>query len=151
MLEGNAIIATHESGKWAGFCYLAHWENGLFVSSSGPIVAPEFRDRGLAKLLKEKLIALSLSKYPNACIVGITTSIAVMKINTSMGFHATAFSELPKDDKFWSGCQCCVNHDILKRTGRKFCLCTAMRYDPVQHQYDRVQHQPQQIEVPVGA
>ena len=130
MREGNAIIATHHSGKWAGFCYLALWENGLFVSSSGLIVASEFRAHGLAKQLKEKLIELSLKKYPAASIVGITTSIAVMKINTSLGFHATAFSELPKDEKFWSGCQSCVNHDILQRTGRRFCLCTSMRFDP---------------------
>jgi len=130
MLEGNAVIAIHDSGRWAGFCYLALWENGLFVSNSGLIVAPEFRDHGVAKKLKIKLFELSRKKYPKASIVGITTSIAVMKMNTSLGFHATTFSEIPKEENFWAGCKSCVNHDILERTGKKFCLCTAMRFDP---------------------
>lgn len=129
MLEGNAVVAIHESGRWAGFCYLALWENGQFVSNSGLIVAPEFRDHGVAKKLKIRLFQMSRKKYPQASIVGITTSIAVMKVNTSLGFHATAFSEIPKDDKFWTGCKSCVHHDILERTDKKFCLCTAMRYD----------------------
>ena len=34
------------------------------------------------------------------------------------------------DDQFWKGCQGCVNHDILERTGRSKCLCTGMLYDP---------------------
>ena len=130
MRDGKALVALHRSGKWAGFCYLALWDNGLFVSNSGLIVAPEFRDNGLAKRLKIKLFEVSRKKYPNASIVGITTSVAVMKINTALRFHATAFSEMPKDEKFWSGCKSCVNHDILQRTGKNFCLCTAMRYDP---------------------
>ena len=38
---------------------------------------------------------------------------------------------MPQDEKFWKGCELCVNHDILNGTGRKFCLCTAMRFDPM--------------------
>jgi hypothetical protein len=130
MLEGNAIIAMHNSGRWAGFCNLAIWDNGRFVSNSGLIVASEFRDRGLAKKLKTKLLELSCKKYPHACIIGITTSVAVMKINTLLGFYPTTFSEITKEEKFWEGCRSCVNYDILQRTGKKFCLCTAMRHDP---------------------
>lgn len=130
MLEGNAVIAIHEDGRWAGFSYLSLWDNGMFVSHSGLIVAPEFRQRGVARIIKTRLFELSRKKYPNASIVGITTSAAVMALNTSLGFHATAFSEITKDPKFWDGCRSCVNQDILQRTGKKFCLCTAMRLDP---------------------
>jgi len=129
MKEGNALVAMDGEGRWAGFCYLAVWENGLFVSNSGLIVDPSFRACGLASKLKYALLQLSRKKYPLASVVGITTSVAVMKINTALGFHPTVFSEMPKDKLFWKGCQSCVNHDILKRTDGKYCLCTAMRLD----------------------
>ncbi|MBL0740007.1 GNAT family N-acetyltransferase [Chryseolinea lacunae] len=129
MLAGNALVALHTDGRWAGFCYMNTFDNGAFVSNSGLIVAPDFRDHGLAKKLKQALFELCRKKYPEAHIIGITTSVAVMKINTELGFYPTVFSEMPRDEKFWKGCELCVNHDILKRTGRKFCLCTAMRYD----------------------
>jgi len=128
--QGNAIIATHKSGAWAGFCYLALWQGGTFVSNSGLIVAPEFRDHGIATQLKAKVFELCRTKYPQASIVGITTSPAVMKINTALGFYPTAFSDMPTDKAFWKGCESCVNHDILQRTQGKLCLCTAMRFDP---------------------
>ena len=130
--EGKALMAFHRDGRWAGFCYMNEFDNGAMVSNSGLIVAPEFREHGLATLLKKELFDLCRRKYPEANIVGITTSPAVMKINTALGFYPTAFSEMPRDEKFWKGCELCVNHDILKRTGRKFCLCTAMRFDPAQ-------------------
>ena len=129
--EGNALMAFHRDGRWAGFCYMNEFDNGAMVSHSGLIVAPEFREHGLATLLKKELFDRCRKKYPAASVVGITTSPAVMKINTALGFYPTAFSEMPRDEKFWKGCELCVNHDILKRTGRKFCLCTAMRFDPV--------------------
>ncbi|AYB35392.1 GNAT family N-acetyltransferase [Chryseolinea soli] len=128
--EGKALMAFHSDGRWAGFCYMNDFDNGAMVSNSGLIVAPEFREHGLATLLKKALFDLCREKYPEASVVGITTSAAVMKINTALGFYPTAFSEMPHDEKFWKGCELCVNHDILKRTGRKFCLCTAMRFDP---------------------
>jgi hypothetical protein len=65
-------------------------------------------------------------------IIGITTSLAVMKINSDLGYEPTTFSELPVDDNFWKGCQSCVNYDILTRTERKICLCTGMIFDPAQ-------------------
>ncbi|MFD0999185.1 GNAT family N-acetyltransferase [Ohtaekwangia kribbensis] len=130
MRAGNAMIAMYHDNTWAGFCYLACWQNGLFVSNSGLIVAPEFREHGIATQLKTKIFELCRYKYPQASMVGITTSAAVMKINTELGFYPTAFSEMPHDEQFWKGCASCVNHDILQRTGKKFCLCTAMRFDP---------------------
>ncbi len=127
--DGKALLAFHNDGRWAGFCYMDTFDNKAFVSNSGLIVAPEFRAHGLAKLLKNELFELCRKKHPDAHIVGITTSPAVMKVNTDLGFFPTAFSEMPREERFWKGCGMCVNHDILKRTGRKFCLCTAMRYD----------------------
>lgn len=130
MLEGKALVATAADGSWAGFCYLNVFGDGRFVTSSGLIVSPKYRNRGLASLLKQKLFAVSRERYPQASLVGITTSPAVMKINTQLGFYPTAFSDMPQDESFWKGCASCVNHDILVRTQRKMCLCTAMRYDP---------------------
>lgn len=130
MEAGQAMIATHADGRWAGFCYMALWDNGKFVSTSGLIVAEAFRDHGIAKKLKAAVFDYCIAHYPNASLVGITTSLAVMKINTALGFYPTAFSEMPQQQDFWKGCESCVNHNILQRTKGKLCLCTAMRYDP---------------------
>ena len=43
------------------------------------------------------------------------------------------FAELTTDDAFWKGCEGCVNVDVLKRTDRQFCICTAMLFDPEEH------------------
>jgi len=59
-------------------------------------------------------------------VFGITTSAAVMKINSELGYHAVAFSELTQDDTFWAGCQSCPNFNILQQNNRKICLCTGM-------------------------
>jgi hypothetical protein len=53
-----------------------------------------------------------------------------MKINHELGYRPVTFSELTLDDQVWKGCQGCINHDILERTGRTKCLCTGMLYDP---------------------
>jgi GNAT superfamily N-acetyltransferase len=130
MLAGKAIVAVSTDGRWVGFCYMSIWDNGKYVSNSGLIVDPEFRGQGVAGQLKAKLFELSRKQYPNAIIIGITTGEAVMKINSALGFQPTSFAQLPKDDTFWDGCKSCVNRDILQRTSRKYCLCTAMRFDP---------------------
>lgn len=130
MEEGKAIIALTPEGVWVGFCYIETWQHGKFVANSGLIVHPDFRKSGAAKAIKAKAFDLSRSKYPDATIVGITTSLAVMKINSELGYEPTTFSELPVDDAFWKGCQSCVNYDVLTRTERKHCLCTGMIYKP---------------------
>lgn len=129
MLEGKAVIAFCDN-KLAGFCYIESWGHGKFVANSGLIVAPEFRKSGLARGIKKKTFALSRKKFPEAKIFGITTSLAVMKINSDLGYKPVTFSELTDDDSFWKGCESCVNYDILMRNNRKMCLCTAMLYDP---------------------
>lgn len=130
MREGKAIIAITSSGVFAGFCYIETWEHGRYVANSGLIVAPEFRKANLARRIKRQAFNLSRSKYPDAKIFSITTSSAVMKINSELGYRPAHFSELTMDDEFWSGCQSCPNYDILQRTNRKMCLCTGMLCDP---------------------
>nr|WP_293836420.1 GNAT family N-acetyltransferase [uncultured Arsenicibacter sp.] len=130
MLEGKAVIATTVAGEWVGFCYVETWEHGKFVANSGLIVHPDHRKSGLATNIKQKAFELSRSKFPNAKIIGLTTSLAVMKINSDLGYQPVTLSELPADEAFWKGCSSCVNYDILTRTNRKHCLCTGMLYDP---------------------
>jgi hypothetical protein len=129
MLEGKAVIAFHKD-KLAGFCYIESWGDKKFVANSGLIVAPEYRKSGLARMIKRNAFKLSLKKFPDAKIFGITTSLAVMKINSELGYKPVTFSELTDDDAFWKGCESCVNYDILERNNRRMCLCTAMLYDP---------------------
>lgn len=127
--DGKAVIALHD-GKFAGFCYIETWGNKGFVANSGLIVVPEFRGYGLAKEIKRKAFQLSRKKYPGAKIFGLTTGLAVMKINHELGYRPVTFSELTTDDQFWNGCKGCVNYDILERMERTKCLCTGMLYDP---------------------
>lgn len=130
MREGKAVIATTKSGEWVGFCYIENWDHGKFVANSGLIVHPDFRKSGIATNIKRKAFNLSRSKYPDAKIIGLTTSMAVMKINSELGYRPVAFSELPKDDEFWKGCSTCINYDVLTRTERSHCLCTGMKFEP---------------------
>ena len=128
--EGNSIIAIDENGTWAGFCYLETWTNGEYVANSGLIVSPQFRNAGLATQIKERIFQLSREKYPNAKIFGLTTGLAVMKINSNLGYKPVIYSELTQDEQFWNGCKNCVNYDILMMKERKNCLCTAMLFVP---------------------
>jgi hypothetical protein len=130
MEEGKAVIATTDKGEFVGFCYIETWGHEKFVANSGLIVNPEFRKTGVATKIKEKAFELSRKKYPEAKIFGLTTSLAVMKINSDLGYRPVTFSELTDDEQFWKGCSSCVNYDILTRTNRKHCLCTGMLYDP---------------------
>ena len=128
--EGKAIIALSDGGVFAGFCYIETWSCKTFVANSGLIVVEKFRGQGLARRIKRKAFELSLERYPDAKIFGLTTGLAVMKINSELGYKPVTFSELTDDESFWKGCESCVNYDILQRTGRKMCLCTGMLYDP---------------------
>ncbi len=129
--EGKAIIAIEEeTGTFAGFCYIESWEGKKFVANSGLIVAPEFQGQGIAKRIKQEAFNLSRKKYPHSKLFGLTTGLAIMKINSNLGYRPVPFSELTDDDAFWQGCQTCVNYDILQRTERRHCLCTGMLFDP---------------------
>jgi len=128
--EGKAVIAFVNDTELAGFCYIESWgKEKNFVANSGLIVSPKYRQLGLGKLIKQAAFELSRKKFPNANLFGITTSPAVMKINYNLGYRPVAFNQLTDDDEFWAGCKDCVNYDILTRTNRQHCLCTAMLYE----------------------
>jgi hypothetical protein len=133
MREGKSIIAL-VNGQFAGFCYIESWGNKQYVANSGLIVVEKFRGQGLAKAIKQKSFALSREKYPDAKLFGLTSGAAVMKINTELGYVPVTFAQLTDDESFWRGCQGCVNYDILQRTNRRYCICTAMLYDPKEHE-----------------
>ena len=133
MREGKAVIAFTEDGIWAGFCYIETWSHGEYVANSGLIVAPVFRKSGLAKNIKKKIFELSRKLYPEAKIFGLTTGLAVMKINSDLGYDPVTYSELTQDEAFWAGCKSCVNYEILMSKDRKNCMCTAMLFDPKEH------------------
>jgi N-acetylglutamate synthase-like GNAT family acetyltransferase len=130
--EGKSVIAYTEEGTWVGFCYIEAWQHGQFVANSGLIVAPAFRKTGIAKKIKQTIFQLSREKYPNSKIFGLTTGLAVMKINSELGYEPVTYSELTDDEEFWAGCKSCVNYDILMSKERKNCMCTAMLYEPKQ-------------------
>lgn len=132
MEEGKAIIAVTPEGTWVGFCYIEAWQHGKYVANSGLIVSPSFRKTGVATEIKRKVFALSREKYPTSKIFGLTTGLAVMKINSDLGYEPVTYSELTTDEEFWKGCQSCVNYEILMSKGRKNCMCTAMLFDPVE-------------------
>jgi GNAT superfamily N-acetyltransferase len=137
--EGKAIIAL-DGDSFAGFCYIETWGNKGFVANSGLIVVPEYRGYGLAKEIKRKAFQLSRKEYPNAKIFGLTTGLAVMKINHELGYRPVTFSELTNDDQFWNGCKGCVNYDILERMEKTKCLCTGMLYDPAWEKAPKVEN-----------
>jgi len=126
--ENKAVIALYNDDV-AGFCYIESWENKKYVANSGLIVSDKYRQAGLARKIKEKAFELSRKKYPNSHIFGLTTSLAVMKINSALGYIPVTFTEITMDDEFWKGCQTCNYYDILLRTNREKCLCTGMLYD----------------------
>ncbi len=142
ILAGKAVIALTQSGEWAGFCYIESWDNDEYISNSGLIVAPSFRQSGLARKIKTKIFKLSRMKFPDAKIFGLTTSSAVMKINSLLGYVPVVYSELTTEEKFWDGCSSCVNYEILQSKGKRNCLCTAMLFDPMIHTNEIVLSQP---------
>ncbi|MBP1616741.1 MAG: acetyltransferase [Bacteroidetes bacterium] len=130
--EGKSIIALC-GDEFAGFCYIESWGNKQFVANSGLIVAEKFRQHGLAKRIKRYAFSLARTMFPEAKVFGLTSGAAVMKINTELGYNPVTFSQLTDDESFWKGCQGCVNYDVLTRTERRYCICTAMLFDPAQH------------------
>lgn len=129
MIQGKSVIAL-DGDKLVGFSYIESWGHDRFVANSGLIVAPEYRKTGVARTIKRNIFNLSRKLYPQAKIFSITTGLAVMKLNSELGYVPVTFSELTDDEEFWKGCEGCRNYDILQRNNRKMCLCTGMLYDP---------------------
>ena len=132
MREAKAVIAL-EGERFAGFSYIETWGNKHYVTTSGLIVHPDYRGLGLAKRIKNLTFTLARVRWPHAKIFSLTSGSAVMTMNTQLGYHPVTFNHLTDDEAFWRGCQGCINHDVLERTGRKFCICTAMLFDPDEH------------------
>ena len=137
MREAKAVIAL-QNDKFAGFSYIETWGNKHYVTTSGLIVHPDFRGIGLAKRIKNMTFTLARIRWPKAKIFSLTSGSAVMKMNTQLGYHPVTFSDLTDDEAFWRGCEGCVNVDVLHRTGRRYCICTAMLYDPDEHLPTRI-------------
>ena len=129
MKEGKAVIAL-AGDVFAGFSYIESWGNKQFVTTSGLIVHPDFRHLGVAKRIKDMTFQLARMRWPKAKIFSLTSGAAVMKMNSALGYVPVTFADLTDDEAFWRGCNGCVNHDILERTNRRYCICTAMLYDP---------------------
>lgn len=125
--SGNGVIAL-DGDSLAGFCYIQPWEHGLFVAHSGLIVLPQYRGRGLASAIKQKAFGLTAAKYPQAKVFGLTTSPAVRRINTSLGYSEVPYRKITADINFWKGCCSCVHYRKLCENGFECCECTAMLY-----------------------
>uniref|UniRef100_A0AB33J956 GNAT family N-acetyltransferase n=1 Tax=Prevotella sp. GTC17259 TaxID=3236795 RepID=A0AB33J956_9BACT len=132
MKEAKAVIAL-DGDRFAGFSYIETWGNKHYVTTSGLIVHPDYRGLGLAKRIKDMTFTLARKRWPQAKIFSLTSGSAVMKMNTQLGYHPVTFSDLTDDESFWRGCEGCVNRDVLHRTDRKYCICTAMLFDPEEH------------------
>ena len=129
MMEAKAVIALCGE-RFAGFSYIETWGDKHYVTTSGLIVHPDFRGKGLAKKIKDMTFTLARLRWPQAKIFSLTSGAAVMAMNTQLGYKPVTFADLTDDESFWKGCEGCVNVDVRKRTGRKYCICTAMLYDP---------------------
>lgn len=130
MRDEKAVIAVTSNGDWVGFAYFETWENERFISNSGLIVAPKFRKSGVARAIKDRIFRISRRRYPDAKVFSITSGMAIMKMNTELGFEPVTFAEITHDPNFWEGCKSCVNYDVLEGKKKCNCLCTAMLFDP---------------------
>ena len=132
MKEAKAVIALY-GDEFVGFSYIETWGNKQYVTTSGLIVDPKFRGLGVAKRIKDLTFTLARTRWPHAKIFSLTSGAAVMAMNTQLGYHPVTFADLTDDEAFWRGCEGCINVGVLKRTGRKYCICTGMLYDPEEH------------------
>jgi hypothetical protein len=130
--QAKAVIAM-KGDRFAGFSYIETWGHKQYVTTSGLIVHPDFRGLGLAKRIKDLTFTLARTRWPQAKIFSLTSGAAVMAMNTQLGYKPVTFAELTDDEAFWKGCEGCINVDVLKRTGRKYCICTGMLFDPKEH------------------
>lgn len=129
MKERKAVIALAGEGEdeeFAGFCYIESWGNKEYVANSGLIVVEKFRHHHLATRIKQTAFTLSRLRWPHAKLFGLTSQSAVMKINTALGYVPVTFAELTMtrllEGMRHAGASCCINYDILQRTGTKI-LC----------------------------
>ena len=135
MRNGNAVIAFDDDDQVAGFSYIETYEEEKFVVNSGLIVRLDLRSSGIGREIKHAVFELSRTKFPKSKIFSITTSLAVMRMNTKLGYKPVTFSELTQSDEFWNGCKSCKNYHILMDNERERCICTGLVYDNLDDEY----------------
>lgn len=132
MDAGLAVIAINpETKEWTGFCYLEVWQHKKFVANSGLIVSPEYRGMGISTGIKTALFKLCREKFPCAKILSLTTSPAVMHVNTELGYKIVPYSTVLKDKLFLKGCNSWVNFTGLMNDNHSTSHYIAMLYDPL--------------------
>ena len=135
MRSGNAVIAFDDDDQVAGFSYIETYEEEKFVVNSGLIVRLDLRSSGIGREIKHAVFELSRTKFPKSKIFSITTSLAVMRMNTKLCYKPVTFSELTQSDEFWNGCKSCKNYHILMDNERERCICTGLVYDNLDDEY----------------
>ncbi|WP_282630849.1 GNAT family N-acetyltransferase [Empedobacter sedimenti] len=135
MRNGNAVIAFDDDDQVAGFSYIETYEEEKFVVNSGLIVRLDLRSSGIGREIKHAVFELSRTKFPKSKVFSITTSLAVMRMNTKLGYKPVTFSELTQSDEFWNGCKSCKNYHILMDNDRERCICTGLVYDNLDDEY----------------
>ena len=135
MRNGNAVIAFDDDDQIAGFSYIETYEEEKLVVNSGLIVRLDLRSSGIGKEIKKAVFQLSRTKFPKSKIFSITTSLAVMRMNTKLGYKPVTFSELTQSDEFWNGCKSCKNYHILMDNDRERCICTGLVYDNLDDEF----------------
>lgn len=128
ILEGNAVFAFF-NGIIAGFSYIESFQEE-FVSNSGMVVFPVFRNKGISKYIKFLIYKLSSYKFPRAKILSITTNPLVIKRNIELGFKSISLEKITRSYRFWNGCRSCRNYNILMSNNRTMCLCSGFLYEP---------------------
>lgn len=129
MDDGLAVIAINPvTGKWAGFCYIEVWQHEKYVANSGLIVSPEYRGMGISREIKVVLFEQCRAKFPHARLFSLTTSPAVIHVNTELGYEFISHSEIKNDELFVEGCNSWVNYMDLMNSDLPY---VAMVFDPM--------------------
>ena len=87
MEEGKAVIAVTADGTWVGFCYIEAWGHDQFVANSGLIVSPALEKAALPNKSKKEFSICQEKNILNSKIFGLTTGLAVMKINSELAMN----------------------------------------------------------------
>ena len=104
ILDGNAIILCLHP-ELIGYVALVTWEN--YVEIGALIVAPQYRKKGIGKILLEMIIKLAITKMPEKKLI-ILPNKNSSGLALSLGFKEIAKTDL--NDEIWSTCQTCLEH-----------------------------------------
>ena len=140
MEEIKVMVADASHEKYVDFI-LKTIEDAAKVRGTG--IAKRTHEYLTTKMKEAKaVIALSGDKFAGFSYIEtwgnkqyVTTSGLIVHPDfRGLGLaKRVTFADLTDDEAFWRGCEGCINVDVLKRTGRKYCICTGMLYDPEEH------------------